>query len=273
MGRTLYINHTNKPVVFRDGPSIWVKEKGKAGRRIPARLVGRVIIIGNVTLDSGTITLFTNKNIPITFMNNRSEESAVVIPYNHRLPDHYKEQMIFLDSDENIGRYEEWANAKRALLQLNLLRRYLPALAIKLEQRGFGEGNYQEILKGLRRVGEEQWLIANGVVSNIFKNMVIESVLRADLDPHIGVIHRRHNFGLALDICYIMGGEIDIQCLQFFRSANFDSLMFKDKGRWVVTNEGIKNIAHRFENKRKEMKEKVENIIDELFILMRELRA
>lgn len=273
MGKSLYINQANNPVVLRDGPSVWIEEQGKAGRRIPARLITRVVIIGNVKLDSGAITLFAKNNISITFMDSGAEESAVVIPYNKRLSSHYKEQKFFLDSDENIIRYETWADTKRALLQLNLIKRYLPALAIKLESRGFGEGNYQEILKGLRKANDKQWSVVSGVISEIFRNLIIEGVRRADLDPHIGVIHRRHNFGLAFDICYIIGGEVDIQCVQFFMSANIKELIAKKKDSWVVTNEGIKSIVHRFENKRKEVQQKAENVIDELFELMREIRT
>ncbi|GBD96669.1 MAG TPA: hypothetical protein ENG83_10840 [Nitrospirae bacterium] len=271
MGRTLYISQANKPVIKRDGPSIWVKEEGRAGRRIPARLVGRVIVIGNVRLDSGTITLFADNNIPITFMNRRADESAVVIPYNHRLPDHYKEQKVLLDSEGTILHYQKWATAKRILLQLNMLRRYVPPLAAKLEIKGFGEGNYQEILKGIRKVKERKWLAVNGIITGIFRNVIIESLIHSGLDPHLGVIHRRHNFGLALDICYIMGGESDMQTLQFFHSVNLRELIKNETGHWVMTDRGIRNIAHRFENKRKEVKEKAEDIIDELFDLIREM--
>lgn len=271
MGRTLYINQTGKPVIFRDGPSIWVKEEGKAGRRIPARLVGRVIIIGNVKLDSGTITLFAENNTPITFMNNRTDETAVVLPYNHRLPDHYKEQKIFLETKEHIDHFEQWANSKRALLQLALLRRFLPRLMPRFETLGFGEGNYQEILRTLRKVSERKWVIVNSIITNVLRNIIVERLIDSGLDPHLGVIHRRHNFGLALDICYIMGGLSDLQTLQFFGSARERKLIQKDLDQWFITDEGMRNIVQRFENRRSAIELKIENILDELFVLMREM--
>lgn len=271
MGRTLYINQTNKPEILRDGPSVWIKEEGMAGRRIPARLVSRVIIIGNVTLDSGAITLFAENNTPITFMDNATDETAVVIPYNHRLPDHYKEQRIFLESHETIEHYEQWANSKRALLQMPLIRKYMPKLSGRLEKNGFGEGNYQEFLKGLRKVGERKWLVVNGIINNIFRNMIVEKLMKNGLDPHLGVIHRRHNFGLALDICYIMGGSSDMQTMQFFNACKERNLIEKIKDHYLVTNEGMKDIVQRFENRRASLQDKTENIIDEIFALMREM--
>ncbi|MBI5194807.1 MAG: CRISPR-associated endonuclease Cas1 [Nitrospirae bacterium] len=273
MGRTLYISQTSKPVIFRDGPSIWVQEEGNAGRRIPARLVGRVIIIGNVKLDSGTITLFAENNTPITFMNNRTDETAVVIPYNHRLPDHYKEQKIFLSSKENIEHFERWAGTKRACLQMNLLRRFLPKLMPRFETIGFGEGNYQEILKTLRKVSEQEWIAVNSIITNIFRNVIVEHLLKSGLDPHLGVIHRRHNFGLALDVCYIMGGLSDLQTLQFFNTYRVKNLISKDRAHWFVTDKGMRSIIHRFENRRAAVQGRVENILDELFDLIREMQT
>lgn len=271
MGRTLYINQTAKPEIKRDGPSIWVKEEGKAGRRVPARLVGRVIIIGNVRLDSGTLSLFADHKAPITIMNGRAEETAVVIPYNHRLPDHYKEQKVLLHSEGTINHYQQWADSKRALIHLRMLKQYVPKLERDLTMKGFGEGNYQEILKKVRRVHERKWMSVNGFITGIFRNMIIEALIDAGLDPHLGVIHRRHNFGLALDICYIMGGESDMQTIRFFRSANIPELLINNKGEWEITDAGIRSVAHRFENKRVETKEKLDSILDELFDLIREM--
>ncbi|NOZ67655.1 MAG: hypothetical protein GXP46_00060 [Deferribacteres bacterium] len=271
MGRTLYISQTNKPVIERDGPSIWVREEGRAGRRIPARLVDRVVVIGNVRLDSGMITLFADNNTPITFLNTRAEETAVVLPYNHRLPDHYREQRALLQSDRTIRHFRRWASARRALFQLNFIRKYVPRLAPRLSVEGFGEGNYQEILRRVRKVKERKWHAVNVIVTALFRNMIMHGLVDSGLDPHPGVIHRRHNFGFALDICYVMGGESDIQTMQFFRSSNPGELIKDEDGQPVVTAVGIRNIVHRFENKRRDTQEKLNSTIDEIFELMREI--
>jgi len=128
-------------------------------------------------------------------------------------------------------------------------------------------------LKEIISASEEQWLVVNGMVTNIFRNMIVEHVIKAELDPHVGIIHRRHNFGFALDICYILGGESDMQSVQFFLSKRLKNLIKMEEGQWFVTDEGVKDIIHRFENKRQDVKKKIENIIDEFFELMREIRA
>lgn len=215
MGRSLYLNDSLKGLtVLRDGPSIWIKHKFTAGWRIPARVIGRVIVIGNIRIDAGAITLFAENNIPVIFRNRTGEEIAVVIPYNHRLPTHYEEQKILLQSEKNILRYTDWAKTKRMTSQLKVLSRLFKNRAFGFYNE-IGEGNYQLILKNLKPE-EPKWLVITELITNLLRGLIIERLMKADLDPHTGVIHRRHNFGLALDICYIMGAEVDMQALQFF---------------------------------------------------------
>jgi CRISPR associated protein Cas1 len=272
MGRTLYLNECRGLRVLRDGPSIWISRSDRAGQRVPVRLISRVIIIGNVKLDSGVITLFTDHDVPVVFMGYSGNETAVAIPYNHRLAKHYSEQQVFLDGHEHIERYITWADTKRMVIQVETLNRIFKRADGKL-RFGLGDGNYQMILSRLRPVDEEQWCVVTGIVNNIFRGMIIERLLRADLDPHLGVLHRRHNFGLALDICHIMGAESDIQAVQFFRCPGQKPCIGKKGNSWAVTAEGMRNIIQRFENRREALANIVELIIDELFALMRELRT
>ncbi len=272
MDRTLYLNENKGLRVSRDGPSLLIKADGGAAQRVPIRLVGRVVIIGNVKLEAGAITLFTEHHIPVVFINRSGEESAVAIPYNHRLPKHYEEQRVFLSSEKNISRYKNFANVKRMNIQMQVLNRMFNNNKLRLPHE-IGEGNYEILINNFKPKDREKWHIVSEVVNNLLRSIIISSLLKADLDPHIGVIHRRHNFGLALDICYIMGAESDIQCIQFFRSANSNLCFGQKEGRLEITEHGMKDLIHRFENRLKALQNMIEGIIDELFELMRELRA
>ncbi|MEW6117414.1 MAG: CRISPR-associated endonuclease Cas1 [Nitrospirota bacterium] len=272
MGRTLYLNGTNNHlVVTRDGPSVWVKSKERAGQRVPVRLLGRVIVIGNVRLDASAITLLAEHDVPVVFMTHGAEEVAMAIPYNHKLPTHYEEQKVLLECDEHIRRYEEWAQAKRTIIQTDMMKR-LRRLAPARVRYGIGEGDYQSLLSDLKPKAEERWALVMGIITNLIRGVIMEQLLKADLDPHLGVLHRRHNFGLVLDLCHIMGAESDMQTLQFFRSAQPALHLTKGKDCWRITDKGMHDIIHRFENRRRTVHNMVENIIDELFELMRELR-
>lgn len=272
MGRTLYLSENKGVRVMQDGPSVWVKWMDNSGQRIPVRLVSRVVIIGNVKIDSGAITLFTENDVPVVFMNHSGGEVAVAIPYNHRLAKHYEEQKVFLETPENSGRYRKWAETKRMVIQVDVLKRLFRKIDYEI-RFGVGEGNYQELLASLKPSDEDRWLTVSGVIANLFRGIIIECLIKADLDPHIGVLHRRHTFGLALDLCYVMGGESDLQGLQFFRSPFVELYMKRRDGQWRLTETGMKNIIQRFENRRAALTNMVEMVIDELFELMRELRT
>jgi CRISPR/Cas system-associated endonuclease Cas1 len=277
MGRTLYLNENKGLTVLRDGPSVWIKEDGKAGRRIPARLVGRVVVIGNLRLEAGVITLFTQNDIPVTFINRRGDELAVAMPYNHHLPRHYEEQKIFLDVDENIERFKCWLYARRKETQINVIRRFSKGFAGLFTAKGFREKDYCRFIERFKPSKDEQWKVVSGVISNLFREMIIVEMiivclLKADLDPHLGVLYRRHNFRLALDISYVLEAEIDMQCIQFLKTAEEMSHIVRDQSGRFVSKEGMRDIIHRFENRRKYLFETVEKLIDDIFELMRELR-
>lgn len=272
MGRTLYLNENKGLTVLRDGPSIWVREDGRAGRRIPVRFVGRVVIIGNLRLEAGVITLFTENDIPVTFINHRGDGLAVAIPYNHQLPRHYEEQKVFLENDGNINRFKSWLYSRRKEIQLNVIKRLSKGIAGVFLAKGFRERDYQRIIERFKPSKDEQWKVVYGIVSNLFREMIIGSVLKADLDPHLGVLNRRHNFSLALDTCHVLEPEIEIQCIQFLRTAKEKGYILRDQDSWSVSKDGTRDIIHRFENRRKQTHEIVEKLIDDIFELMRELR-
>ena len=272
MDRTLYLNENRGLMVFRDGPSIWIREEGKAGKRIPARLVGRVVIIGNPRLETGVITLFTDRDIPVTFINNRGDAVAVAVPYNHQLPRHYEEQKVFFETDENINRFKSWVHAKRKQIQISVMNRISKRIAGLFIAKGFREKDYREVIEEYQPFSDEQWKVVSALVGNLFREMTIGCTVKADLDPHLGVLHRRHNFGLALDICFVLEAEIDLQSIQFLKGAKGKGYMVKEQMGWTVSKEGMKDIIHRFENRRKQLHETIEKLVDDVFELMRELR-
>lgn len=272
MGRTLYLNENSNINVMRDGPSVWIQWRGGSGQRVPARLVGRVIVIGNVRLEAGVITLFTENDVPMLFLNRATDEAALAVPYNHKLPKHYEEQKVFLETPKTVERYKYWADVKRMNIQVKMLMRLKHPIASKISH-GFGEGNYQEILRTMRYCSVDKWNAAISIISNLFRLLITEHLIKADLDYHMGIIHRRHNFGLALDMCYIMGGEIDAQAVQFFRTGRDKDFIERSGNNWIVTDSGMKDIIHRFENRKDALSVIIEDIIDELFELIREIRS
>jgi CRISPR/Cas system-associated endonuclease Cas1 len=272
MGRTLYLTESGNDIcVHRDGPSVWIKTREKAGQRVPGRLLGRVVIMGNVRLDAAAITHWAEMGVPVLFMNSSATETALTIPYNHHLPVHYRRQKILFETPSRTKHFLEWAIIRREIVCNNVAGRLLRAIGGE-PVSGIGEGNYQQILVRLIPAGQERWKVVTGVLNNLFRELITEKLIKAGLDPHVGAMNRRRHFGLSIDIEHILGAEADIQAVQFFRSEVAAPLLIKGKEGWTVTAAGMRNIAHRFENRRVVLANMIDKIIDEIFEIMREIR-
>jgi len=271
--KTLYISEKRGLEISRDGPSIWITEEGKAGRRIPVRLIGHVVIVGNVKMDAGSITLFTNNNVPVTFFNRKGNEVAVTIPHNHHLNSHSDEQKYLLARDENIQRYNQWLMAERRRMQLKVAKKLSRQVASVFISKGFREQDYRDFITRCSKTGDKRWRIVKEVIRNMLNEMIIKSILAANLDPHIGIFHRRDNFGFALDILHIMDAEADLQTIQFFRADKDKSFLPMTSTGINLSSVGMKDIALRFENKMRFTSYLIDMVIDDFFAIMRTVRS
>ena len=272
MDKTLYVVEKRGLEVTRDGPSIWISEDGKAGRRIPVRLVSHVVIIGNVRMDAASITLFTDNNIPVTFMNRRGSEIAVTIPHNHNLNSHSEEQKYILARDESIEQYKQWLLTERRRVQLKVIKKLSGSAAAVFTSNGFREQDYHDFIAQCAPAGVKRWKPVNMVISAMLSEMIMKSILAADLDPHLGVFHRRDNFGLVLDIFYALEPEADLQTIRFFKSDKTGELLNMTSTGLKLSREGMREVALRFENRKKLISGLIETVIDNLFETMRSIR-
>lgn len=270
MLRTLYLHENQDMRVTRDGPSVWIKRRHLAGRRVPVRLIGRVVIVGRVNLDADVVTLFTARDVPVVFVDRAGDEHAVALPSSHRLPSHYKRQAFLVASEYAAAAFRRWAEEKRRVVQKGVLRRLFPRLRRDL-RFGVGEGNYTRLVAEVLPKDEGRRSLVSSVVKRLFAAVVTEKVMRAGLDCHSGVIHRRQNFGFVADLVHAIEAEADLQCVEFFRSARRASFLRKKGRRWEITRSGMKDIAGRFERKRACIVGMVEGVIDEILTMMREV--
>lgn len=269
MEKTLYLNENTTLDVIRDGPSIVVKEDGKSGRRVPARMIQRVVIIGKMKLETGLITLFTQNNIPVTFLDKRGNQIAVTLPYKQYLPGYYQAQKILFESDYTVRRFMTFLRAHCQRVQIDVLKRLMKRqIPERYITEGLKEEEYQQVIDNATISYRERFPQIRNTVSAIFLEMVISKLVASDLDPHMGVMHRRQDFGLALDICHILGPEMDIQSIQFFHGKKASD----HRRQKVVSSEDMRAVVVRFENRRGCLESMTDHIIDGIFELIRELR-
>lgn len=262
--RTLYLfENENRITVHRDGPSVLITKKGKASTRIPVRLIDKVIVIGNVRIDSYSLLLFSENQIPVLFLDNKNTEQALLLPYNHKLPAYYKAQKLLLNSEQAIKRFKKWIKIRRMLEQVRVLRALFKNFNIPDE---IGEGNYQFILSKIKP-NNGKWNIIKEIVQNFIKAILTNCLLRVQIDLHLGVIHKRVNFGLLLDLLMIFEPEADLEAVKFFLIIKNSNSTDND-----LTEYEIKNIIERFENKKESITNAVETVIDELIEILRDIR-
>lgn len=269
MERTLYLNEKKGLIVMRDGPSLWIREKDKAGTRIPARLVNMVFIVGNIKMDAGTLMLFAENNTPVTFMNKRGEAIGVVMPYNHTFPDHIAEQKMFMIREENQEAYKKWIASQRRETQITVMKKINWEKSRDFLSKGFRELDYTEIINLSRSSKNIEWKTVYGIVNNLIMEMIIREIIASNLDPHMGIINRNCNFGFALDLYKIMEPETDLIAIQFFTSCLWHEFVMRTEKKCTITKDGWRNIVHRFENRKKLIAHRIDTVLWGYFDLMR----
>lgn len=269
--KNLYINTHNKTILTSDGPQLVVISPDNQIRKMPVSELNSLLVRGRVLIDSQAIFLLSKNNISVVIAEENGQKDALFLPYNHFLPDHYRTQRVILKSYHNIQRYIRWINTQRMLQQIAIIKRFSPELRIKNE---LGEGNYQLWIKEKRPNNINLWkLIKNSIIS-LFKSLISGKLIEARLDIHLGGYYRRADFGLLLDMLYILEPRIDEQCLMFFRQKEWQAFIKQEKiDYFILLDEGFHNIVHRFENKKSRLSEIIDLIIDDYFSVLRELRS
>lgn len=271
MDRTLYLSEKKGLFVMRDGPSLWIKEKDKAGTRVPARLINMVFIIGNIRMDAGTLTLFAENNTPVTFMSKSGEAIGVVLPYNHTLSDRRDEQRRFLSRLGNVEAFRTWAASMRRETQIAVMKKIDWETTRVYLSHGFREQDYGELINRRRLSCELGWKTVHGILTNLILETIIKEIVGFNLDPHMGTINKNCNFGLALDLSTILEPEADLIAFEFFTSARWHTFVLSTDKKCVLTKEGWRNVIHRFENRKKIIAHRLDTVIRGYFDLLRQV--
>jgi CRISPR/Cas system-associated endonuclease Cas1 len=267
MERILYLTEKKDTEVRRDGPSLWVKERTRAGYRIPARLLDMVVVIGNVRMDSGVVTIFSEQNIPVTFLNARGETIAIAMPYRDPSPDRREEQRRFFRIQGNMERFERWFYSRKRHVRLYVTARIEPAKARTFQDEGFRDADYLAFVRNHAAKKEKLWAAVKEQVLSLLRELLVEKLVRAGLDPHLGIFHRRCDFGFAMDFCDLVEAEADLQAIRFVNYPYIEGLFTEGRTRATLTKEGMKELIGRFEGRKMSVGRHVDSTIDSLFEL------
>ncbi|MGB9845758.1 MAG: CRISPR-associated endonuclease Cas1, partial [Methanothermobacter tenebrarum] len=264
MLRPLYVFAREKVKIMADGPSLWIEKQSQAGQRVPLKYISRVYLFGKVEITGEALIKLAENNISLTIMRVSGAGKAILLPFNRRLPKYHRMQRVILDSYRNLFRYLEWLKTYRSYFQLMTVRRFLKGFNNTWE---IGEGDYKVYLMKLLSVDNKFINPVKKINFSLISGLIAEEVTKAKLDPHVGGYYRRTNFAFLLDLAYLMEAVLDELVILFFKQERWRNFL---NGQEIenLNDEGVKNIIHRFENKKEELRDKVNKVIDDFFMLM-----
>ncbi len=270
--RTMYVNDNNRLFIKVDGPSLWIKEKEKAGRRVPLRFIDQVIIAGNVVIETGVITLLAEHGVPVLFLNKKNGIKATVLESDTTYTI-LKEKMERLRlSIEGQKRVRQWLNARRRNLQRRLLIELNKGFRWRIKKKGLKEEDYTHYITTLllKEIKDGSIKPVQNILDGLIHETVLKKVLEAELDPHISFLHACQNFAFIKDLSYALEAEKDRQTIQFFKSPCAEQFICRKDGVWDINSRGMKNIVVRFENHRERFLKDIDLLLIDFFELLRE---
>lgn len=208
MDRTLFLNERPGLRVSRDGPSLWIEQAGRAGQRVPVRLVRRVIVAGNVALDAGSLALLAERGIPVALFDRHGTPQAVVLGLRDGLRQRRARQVALSEDREKHERIVAWLDAWERGRQWRLLRRLDPARAHLWRRTGFRSCDYEQwIAVEARARGRSPQL--RMFLRGMLQALVASEILSAGWDPHAGVRQRSTLLGFVKDCTSALHPDAD----------------------------------------------------------------
>lgn len=261
MKRTLYLTDRKRINIRLDGPSLLITSPETAERRIPLKILGRVVVFGSIMLDSEILTSLSSNNIPMLFISKKEKIFTISMNAYHAMTRGPVNLNKISKDKRKVIEFFEWLKSKKTFLEFQVLkglcRSHITANA-----------NYKEIISFFMPDDRESWDTVKGIVRILSWSLIIEELLGKGLNPHHGIIHNRGAFGLVRDYAYIIRPEIDLQCLKFFRSDTLESLIESSRRYPHLEARCIGNIINRFENRQYIIKRLIHDINDKLFELL-----
>jgi hypothetical protein len=211
MDRTLYLNQHAGLRVSRDGPSLWVEQRGCAGRRVPVRLIRRVFIAGNVALDAESLTVFAERGVPVTLMNHDGEPVAMVVGCAAGLFTRRAQQAAALEDPWKRDRLSAWLRAWERGRRLVLASRLEPMTEARWRRDGVRTAEYDTwVMQQARLRGASPR--GRAVFRAGLENLALEVITEAGWDPHLGLRHRAP-LGLVRDCATALQADADLAWL------------------------------------------------------------
>ncbi|RMF87983.1 MAG: hypothetical protein D6739_00765 [Nitrospirae bacterium] len=236
--RTLYLVGREGVRVKREGASVAVTVPGRAQQRVPARRVGRVIIFGDVTLPVSALTLFSERGVPITFIDARGRTRGILVHPNP--PEDPRGQGWFrsLRADEVSRRQvRRLFAAHRRRLQLGALAAIGSPMLAYAKARGMRENDYQEWLRAAVRpdTPREPIAVIRRSLRTLLLNWCGRALTAARIDGRVGLVDPHRPLGLAEEIANTLYPICDPVWVRLFRKKDAIRHFVTEGLEWAIS--------------------------------------
>lgn len=215
MEKTLYLCERSGMRVTRDGPSLWIEQPGRAGCRVPGRLIRQAVIVGNVAMDSGSLLLLAERGIPVLFLRRDGLPAAALWGLSGAVRQRSGRQRACADDPSSEERVRVWLRAWRRGRQAVLVRRVDPEAAARWRREGYRESDYARWLA--TRIGAAPLSRSLGFFRGALTELIAAEIAARGWDVHRGVVHKAEPLGLIKDFTDAL--EPDAQGLWLARQA------------------------------------------------------
>jgi len=231
--RTLYLAGRDGVQVRRQGASVAVTVPGRAEQRVPARRVGRVIILGEVTLPVTALTLFSERGVPVTFLDRQGRTRGILLhphpPEDPRGAGWFRSLRTDEVSRRQVRRLYA---AHRRRLQLGALAAINSPMRDFARERGLRDQDYQQWLRAAIREETPQSAVAvaRRTLKTLLLNWCGRALTAARIDGRMGLADPHRPLGLADEVSDTLYPICDPVWVRLFRK--------KDAVRHFIT-EGL----------------------------------
>jgi|Deesub1362B_J571_1020462.scaffolds.fasta_scaffold01479_7 CRISPR/Cas system-associated endonuclease Cas1 len=262
--KTLYLVEGRGLRIKRDGPSVLVIQKDSAARRVPIKEIGQVVVLGNVELQAGVLTLLGAWGVPVLFASMDGAAQSFALPLKSPPGWKARRQRELASSKEYRDKLLTWLEANRAQAELHVLKRLFGKSLDGLIDTGQRRQLYRQRVKNPLEGRRARQVLS--LLRGFLRETVATAVLQSGLDPHVGFLRPSEEHALVHELAYALEPFVELQALRFLRLATSHGL-FGPLGR--LCRPGLRHLVHGFENRREFLQGKAEELCLQLCEFLR----
>ena len=218
--RTLYLAGREGVAVRREGAAVAITVPGSACQRVPARRVGRVVILGELTLPVSALTLFSERGVPVTFLDRAGRTRGILLHPNPPEDPRGSGWFRSLRADEvSRNQVRRLYAAHRRRLQLGALAAIQSPMREWARERGLRDQDYQQWLLATTREGtpREAVRVVRRTLSSFLLNWCGRALVAARIDQRMGLVEPCRPLGLAEEVASTLYPIVDPVWVGLFR--------------------------------------------------------